>query len=720
MARSGLAYPRPGHPLVPSVLVPYFGDEVVPALLASAVGLPPGVRLRELNGQIWNDLAETAVNSLTAHVISVVQTGRTEQRLRGATERIFEPPVPLDALRIPLRARNALLRHRIARDGVVYPVTLQDLAQKRNVGGGALLQLLAAAEEAHEAAVTQPVPFDVPASYGSSATEVAVQPNARRPSRAVRTEAKKLEKRRWARKVSRDDPRLGAEIASLVPGALTAYAASQLLPALTYEPSEARQKAGAIRRFMARADAMGRLTVEAELDEILGALTKAKHQAALRRRFGWGGGPPATLEVAAQEIGVTRERVRQIESKFKRRLSSAWTPALDRALRIVGRVKFSPATELQEALRSAGLLVGEFPLVSLAHAAELFGRDVPSLAEHDGMIGPADFARTVAGVQLLARRLTDRWGATTVAELASVLADRDVALDEDIIRRTLDGIPDVRFLEEERNWFWMAGSTRNRLLNYVRKIVSVAGSIDIGELRNGVGRHHQMRGFRPPRAVLARLCEDTGDYKVVGLRVVGNEDLPDWHDVLSGNEQILAEALFEHGPVMRRADLEELVVLEGGMNRVSFYNYLTYLPILARYAPGVYGLRGARVTAAEISALIPPVIRTQVLRNNGWSTDRRLWVVYRLSAAATTSGVLSVPAAFSPLLRGQFNLLTEDDAAMGTLVIEEGRLWGISPFYRRRGVEAGDHLLLTFNLQDRTARVEVGDEALALKHQVGE
>lgn len=639
---------------------------------------------------------------------------------------MFASRVPIDLLRVPLRARNALMRHGIVVDGVVQPLLLRDLAKTRSVGGLALLQLLAADEEVASTATT----MRASAPDTAESTEDGVttprgtrrdDTDPRRPSRAVRKEATKLAKRRWGRKLSWRDPRLGADVNALLPGALTARAAADLLPEFDYTPAGARQKAEAVRRLLAKADATARLTVEDELEAILTAVTKSEpHRAALRRRFGWDGMPPGTLEDAAKVMRVTRERVRQIESKFKKRVAHAWTPALDRALHVVSTMRFTTARDVQDGLREAKLTRTDFPLASLMRTAQLFGREVPALVERDGVLAPADFSKALTDAQGMARRLTNHWGTTTVAELSSVLAEKGAALDEEVVRRSLAMIDEVRFLDDERNWFWIAGSTRNRLLNYVRKIMSVAGSIGLSELRDGVGRSHRMRGFRPPRAVLARLCADTGLYKVEDDRVFGTETLPDWRDVLSGNEQLLASTLFEHGPVMRRADLEELVVRDGGMSRASFYIYLTYLPILLRYAPGVYGLRGATISAAAVSAMIPPVVRSKVLSDHGWTKDRRPWIVYRLSPASVTSGVLSAPAALAPVLRGEFTLISDDKTPIGTLVIEDTRMWGVSPFYRRRGVEAGDHLLLVFDLERRVAQIGVGDETIALQYQGGE
>lgn len=52
--------------------------------------------------------------------------------------------------------------------------------------------------------------------------------------------------------------------------------------------------------------------LEHRVDELLNGLPP-KHRHVIQRRFGFGGADPATLECIGEELGVTRERVRQIQ-----------------------------------------------------------------------------------------------------------------------------------------------------------------------------------------------------------------------------------------------------------------------------------------------------------------------------------------------------------------------------------------------------------------------
>ena len=66
-----------------------------------------------------------------------------------------------------------------------------------------------------------------------------------------------------------------------------------------------------------------------------------------------------------------------------------------------------------------------------------------------------------------------------------------------------------------------------------------------------------------------------------------------------------------------------------------------------------------------------------------------------------------------PLLGGEFALQAADGADIGTVVCRGARgAWGLGPFFRRRGGEPGDHLVMLLDLQAREAMVSVGDASL--------
>ena len=145
------------------------------------------------------------------------------------------------------------------------------------------------------------------------------------------------------------------------------------------------------------------------------------------------------------------------------------------------------------------------------------------------------------------------------------------------------------------------------------------------------------------------------------------------------------------------------------MKRSTFYVRLGYSPFIARYARGVYGLRGAVVEPGVVESLIAPRQKGRVLKDYGWTTDGRVWLGFQLSEAMISSGVFTAPAAMKVFVTGEFLLKVEDSSPIGTAVVQESGAWGLGPFFTRRGGEPGDHLILVFDLAAREAVVHIGD-----------
>ena len=587
-------------------------------------------------------------------------------------------------------------------------LSISTLVRTDGVGPLALLEILTLAVAAPDD-VGQPARADEP------------KPTR---SRAVRTAAGQLARKRWSPLVTRDDLRLGTLFDRLPRLGDNMRSMALALSEAEFTPSEAKLTTGRLRSVIATSEALRRLTVEAEAEQLIQAMGSRSQagREGVRVRLGLTTGEPTTLQQAAVAAGITRERVRQVEQALRQEVQAGptWTPALDRAIAHV--VKSAPAriddlvTELAELSMTDGL-----SLDVLLALSSVYGQDTPFAIDRDrGLAFTGD--SPLDAIEATARRLVTHWGVTTLDELQTELDNDGITIEAQPLRLLVSALDDAVWLDDERSWFWIRGLARNRLLNQIEKIMSVAGSLTIGELRDGVGRHHRMRAFRPPREVLARLCEETGLYARRGDEIV---ELPgqlrSWQETLADNEELLAEVLFEKGPVMRREDLERIVCDERGLNRSSFYVYLTYSPIIARFAPGVYGLRGARMSAAAVNALIPPRVRKQRLQDHGWTNSGDVWIAYEVSPTSAHSGVVSLPGALRDVISGSFALHADDGRPVGTLGIRGHAMWGLSPFFRRWGVEEGDYILVTLDPVGRSATVTAGtqDEVL-LKHQAGE
>jgi Bacterial RNA polymerase, alpha chain C terminal domain len=440
------------------------------------------------------------------------------------------------------------------------------------------------------------------------------------------------------------------------------------------------------------------------------------------RHFGLDGACGATLAELGMTHNLTRERIRQICKRIEEGMKS-WAgalPFLERALTTVKELLPSSADLVEAKLQDLGVTQVSFRLEALATTARLLGRKAPFALETIGgkriavQLGRGkEMRRTL----ILARRAIAHYGAATTSEVAAMVQERtSQPTTTEFIAGIMQHLAEFEWLDKESGWFWIRSTRKNRIASRIRKILAVADKIHVSELRSGIARHNRMNGYAPPRRVLLELCRRL-QYCMVEGDYVRAEPKMDWRQVLRRTECTMVQVLMEHGPVMQRAKFEEICVGRG-MKKSTFYVYLDYSPVIERFARGVFGLRGAAVDPGTIQSLIPSNQRRSAVRlDHGWTADRKIWIGYHLSEAMLTTGVFSIPGGLKSFLQGSFALKAADGNPVGTVVIKEVAGWGIGPFFRCRGGEPGDTVVIVFDLKTREARLSIGGDELIDEQQ---
>ena len=684
-------YPREGERVAPVTLREVLMERVPGEMVVGTRF--EGCFLADLDTSVWGELPEKVLVQLAEIVVDRVATGCVR---RAFDHRHFPSPpqgMRLSDLRLEHRTRLCLTREGFDRNfSKLGTLAIGEVLAIRAFGPRCLVDLLCGLE--------------------------AVLSRDRQWQSCLLEEAKLLASLPEARHARREDPRFGLFMQDVDPSSPTAQALGEHLLAGTLEIPDPQFAARRIRELRGKIEVMPTLTLEQELIEIFATTSNERNRQIVIGYYGWEDGRKHTLAEIGARYGMTRERTRQICAKLVKRddPGSIPAPVMDRALGFLRKRLPRAVDSLEREMVEAGLSEVGLALRNVEAAAKLLDRTIPFHVVRVGKgclaVAPDQTSLPLAVVELAKKEIYYH-GLTTVGHIEETLREKHPGtLPLEIVTETLQLMEGFCWLDRAGGWFRLLSVCKHGLPRAIEKVLSVAGAVDLKELCQAVGRNYRLWKTPPPEKVLLEFCRRMPGVAVEGKRII-SETPRDWEKTLTGVEAQLVRLLKEHGPVMDRGALEDLCV-DDGMNRFSFHAFVASSPVIKQYGHSVYGLLGADVSPGMVKSLIArrrtQRAPTRVLDSHGVNEDGTVWLSYRLSKAASTYAVITVPAAMKEVVRGRFRLLAPEGREVGILAAKDGRAWGLGAFLRQRGARAEDKVVITLDLEHRTAMIALNTE----------
>ncbi len=511
------------------------------------------------------------------------------------------------------------------------------------------------------------------------------------------------------------------------------------------------------------------MTLEQELIDIFASTPSQRNREILIGYYGWKDGRQHTLTEVGARFGITRERVRQVCAKLTKRLKTVpvSAPIMDRVLKLISEMLPAPAARIEAELAGQGFTAVGMSLKTVAAAARLLDRPVEFeiVAVHSRIVAqppsavsrgshsrgrlchkPSDGRlavrpgqeKAVTAVIDLAKKEAYFHGLTTVERIEQAIARRGSEgkkgtgtfcakhpqgrsgkmylspffpgsgqANAELVRQTVALMEGFHWLDQSAGWFCLSSIQRHGLPKTIDKVLAVSGEVTGEQLYKALSRNRRLWKVPPPENVLLEFCRRMPGVRVEGDRIIADPPR-DWKKSLTGVEAKLVAVLKKHGPLMERGEMEDLCVGDG-MNRFSFHAFVSWSPVIAQFGHSVYGLLGAEVSPEQVEEVLArrraDRADRRVLDGHGRTADGKVWLQYRLSKAASTYAVITIPAALKKTVRGRFKFLDADGREIGTLATKDGRAWGLGAFLRKNGARIGDRIKLTLDLKKRTAAV---------------
>ena len=685
-------YPRRGYRLAPAVLrgildVPVPGHEI---------GNPAvrGLNLSDLDETISQELSDDELTQLGRAIITRVNVCSHKRAVRE--RKLPAPPkgMRLEDLALENRTYNCLVREGLAgRFEDIGKSTIGDLLAWKAFGAKCLLDLLSSLETAM-------------ARSDSLDAELT-------------QEALALERLPEAGLVHFSDPRLGKMLRSIDKEADTLGDLAERISRRRVDPPDPATLTRQIREIRHRIGELAHLNLGTELAEVFAPDSQARDREIISQYYGWDGGTGRTLEELGQQHGLSRERIRQVCMRAAKQHSHAkvFAPVLDRSLEFVGTRMPIATSDLKKEFDAAGMKGLFLPPAVILQAATFLSRDGKFSTVSIGnveLVVDARAADLPKQISQVARRIALASGIATIADVIRQIEDRQVAhVDPDLVRAVLESLTDYQWLDDNRTWFHLDSGSQYGLPNMMEKVFSVCPQIEVTRLRSALARHRRSARRVPPSRILLAFCKKRERIVVEG-RTLQMKSPPSREEALSGVEAAMVRILETHGPILERGAFEEHCLAEG-MNRFSFNATLMASPVIAQLGRSVYGLVGATASRRKVRSLAAKRSSSsapRVLRGFGTLADGRIYLSYRLSKAAISGGVTTVPAGLKERVQGSYGIRTADGLEVGKLVARGGCAWGLGPALRNQRARPGDHMVLLLDLEEQFAQVYLGERDL--------
>lgn len=333
-------------------------------------------------------------------------------------------------------------------------------------------------------------------------------------------------------------------------------------------------------------------SLERELGDLLAAARLEPRQArAVANRLGWDGAGGATLAVAGEREGYTRERVRQLEERVVAyvRRARPLLPVVERALAVVTAAAPARRSTVAVALRDAGLSRRPFDPAGVVNAARLLGAD-PPLALGDALVLVEGRGDESVAALTATRRLARRSGPVHALDVAAELGAYDARVER--LLRLRDELIEL----DVRGWFVPRRGPQSRNELRLRKVLAVAPELTVDEVVAALRRGP--RAVPLPGPVVTAYCDLlpwAAVDRVAGL--IRSREALDPVRELSAAEACAYELLLEHGPL----DIATAAALGArrGVNEATVGFVLRYAPITRPAGPGRFALVGEAEIVAE-------------------------------------------------------------------------------------------------------------------------
>jgi hypothetical protein len=340
-----------------------------------------------------------------------------------------------------------------------------------------------------------------------------------------------------------------------------------------------------------------RTPLEEELTRLLeSSVPSARGRHLVRRVLGWDGQRGCCLKDAGEELGITRERARQIYDQAIQQIPTGEvSSALDETLAFVNRKSNRAAGDIEAELLGRRFTKYPFAIGALLKTAQVFGRAADFTVEETGgklfVVAGAGVVRSIIKAAL---RSSTRHGVQDVSALCFAIPPIHRRRNDSLfVRQVLNTRRDIRWLDAGEEIFWLASVPRNPMVRCLKKIIYYASPVAVSDVHRALGRLPAKRRSTLSRNLFIKFCEQTPFCRVTNGCVERVEPLAACN-LIGDAERLVCQILRQNGNELSVERLQSLCA-SAGISKPNLWRIVLHSPLIFRRAPRIYSVITAMV-----------------------------------------------------------------------------------------------------------------------------
>lgn len=315
------------------------------------------------------------------------------------------------------------------------------------------------------------------------------------------------------------------------------------------------------------------------------------------RYFGWDGQGGSSMQVAGDEHGLTRERVRQISGKVVSKMTDGARtelPTLRILLEMIADLSPASADRIEAVLKNHGLNGDRVEgVLNAAKQFNLPGQHLKVIDEFGvRFVVHEDAEKVPSMIMSMAQKMISHQGLININSIIPTISGVNKLTAASLVRDVINTREDASWLDSQNEWVWLKDAPRNRLITCLSKMLSTFTTTCLTSVREGANRYYRKgkkiaQQIDAPDSILISFIDSWGhaSYSKAGI-IRKNDSFEASIDPLDMEESIALYILNNPGKIAREKELENAIVPDiDGETHPLKYNFsiaLNYSPLIRK------------------------------------------------------------------------------------------------------------------------------------------